>query len=115
LECGDSSPLSSDLPDLLNESFEALDNDALSESASGENEPPNVTTQSLESLLLEGLASGEAVPMAPDDWQALRRNVRERLQGRMERSRFREHSCITDCTANLTGQRYLCLFTTGVT
>jgi antitoxin ParD1/3/4 len=33
----------------------------------------------LESLLLEGLASGEAKPMTPEDWDSLRRNVLERL------------------------------------
>ena len=33
----------------------------------------------LEQLLLEGIESGPAQPVTPEDWQAIRREVQERL------------------------------------
>jgi antitoxin ParD1/3/4 len=38
----------------------------------------------LELLLLEGLISGEATPMTEEDWEGIRRNVRERAAKRAE-------------------------------
>ena len=38
--------------------------------------------EKLEQLLLEGLESGPAQPVTPEDWQAIRREVRERLAER---------------------------------
>jgi antitoxin ParD1/3/4 len=35
--------------------------------------------EKLEALLLEGLNSGPATEMTPDDWEAIRREVRQRL------------------------------------
>ena len=36
----------------------------------------------LEALLLEGLSSGEATPMTPEDWEDIRREVRQRAAQR---------------------------------
>lgn len=33
----------------------------------------------LEALLLEGIASGSAEPMGPDEWDSIRREIRERV------------------------------------
>jgi hypothetical protein len=36
----------------------------------------------IEGLLLEGLASGPAVPMTAEDWESIRQEVRERRERR---------------------------------
>lgn len=41
----------------------------------------------LETLLLEGLESGEATPMTPKDWQEVRRHLQRRLGERSKRGR----------------------------
>ena len=38
--------------------------------------------EKLEALLLEGLESGESTPITKDDWEELRREVRERAAAR---------------------------------
>lgn len=40
---------------------------------------PYTRGQPLESLILEGIESGDAGPLASEDWEALRRPFRERL------------------------------------
>jgi len=40
----------------------------------------------LEALLLEGLASGRAEKMRPEDWEEVRRQVRKRLGERRKRA-----------------------------
>jgi antitoxin ParD1/3/4 len=39
----------------------------------------------LETLLLEGLHSGEATPMSEDDWEDIRRELRERAVQRSQK------------------------------
>lgn len=51
------------------------------EEASGQVHSQQEVETVLEALLEEGLASGEAAEMTPEEWQAIRAEVRERLRG----------------------------------
>lgn len=41
----------------------------------------------VDTLLLEGLSSGEPVPMTPDDWREIREQVREKAARRLATGR----------------------------
>ena len=63
----------------------------LRQAMAGDNGPASVSDESLqrrkqeiEALLLEGLRSGPAAPMAAEDWAALRQRVHARLAKRNE-------------------------------
>lgn len=49
-----------------------------------QNDQKRKAQEHLETLLLQGLESGEATPMEEKDWQTIRQSVRERIINRTE-------------------------------